>query len=94
MPAKTVKVAVSLPLEAYRQVEKARKHLRLSRSAIISKALKSWIAAGHEQEKIRAYVEGYRQSPETAREQKLFESLAAEVLAAEEWKERKASRCE
>ena len=36
MPAKTVKVAVSLPLEAYRQVEKARKQLRLSRSAVIS----------------------------------------------------------
>ncbi len=87
MPVKTVKVAVSLPLEAYRQVEKARKQLRLSRSAVISEALKHWIAAGHKQEKIRAYLEGYRRSPEAAREQKLFESLAAEVLAAEEWKE-------
>ncbi len=87
MPTKTVKVAVSLPLEEYREVEKARKQLHISRSAVISEALKCWIAAGHEQEKIRAYVEGYRRTPETAHEQKLFESLATEVLAAEEWKE-------
>ena len=87
MPVKTVKVAVSLPLEAFRQVEKVRKQLRLSRSAVISGALNRWLAVSHEQEKIRAYVEGYRRSPETAREQKLFESLAGEVLAAEEWKE-------
>ncbi len=87
MPAKTVKVAISLPLEEYRQVEKARKQLRLSRSAVISEALKCWIAIGHEQGKIRAYVEGYRRNPETVHEQNLFESLTTEVLAAEEWKE-------
>lgn len=87
MPAKTVKVAISLPLKEYRQVEKVRKRLRISRSAVISEALKRWIAASHEQEKIRAYVEGYRRSPETVLEQRPFESLAGEILAAEEWKE-------
>lgn len=87
MPAKTVKVAVSLPLEEYRQIEKVRKRLRLSRSAIISEAIKRWSAAGREQEKIRTYVEGYRRFPETTRELKPFESLTGEVLAAEVWKE-------
>jgi metal-responsive CopG/Arc/MetJ family transcriptional regulator len=87
MPAKTVKVTVSLPLREYRQVEKVRKERRISRSAVVSEALKEWMAASHEQEKIRAYVEGYRQFPESAREQKLFESLASRVLAGEEWKE-------
>jgi metal-responsive CopG/Arc/MetJ family transcriptional regulator len=87
MSIKTVKVAVSLPVEEYRQVEKARKQRRISRSAIISEAIKHWIAANREQEKIHAYVEGYQRLPETARELKLFESLAGEVLAAEEWKE-------
>ena len=87
MPIKTVKVAISLPLEEYRQVEKARKKLQISRSAVISEALKCWIARGYEQEKIRAYVEGYQRTPETDSEQKPFESLTTEVLAAEEWKE-------
>lgn len=87
MPTKTVKVAISLPLKEYRQVEKARKQLRISRSAVISEALKHWIAAGQKQERIRLYLEGYRRSPETVREVKLFELLAAEVLVAEEWEE-------
>lgn len=87
MPVNKVKVSVTLPLEEYRQVEKTRKKMRLSRSAVISEALKHWIVAGHEQEKIRSYIEGYRRSPETARDQEPFKSLAGEVLAAEEWKE-------
>lgn len=85
MPTKTVKVAISLPREEYRQVEKVRKRFRLSRSAVIAEALRCWVASGHEQKKIRAYVAGYRRSPETVREQNTFESLAAEVLADEEW---------
>lgn len=87
MPTKTVKVAVSLPRKEYQQVEKTRKRLRISRSAVIGEALRHWVAAGHEQEKISAYLEGYRRFPETIREQKLFELLSGEVLAAEEWKE-------
>lgn len=87
MPRKTVKVAVSLPKEVYREAENSRKRFHLSRSALVSEAIKRWIAASREQEKIRAYVEGYRRSPETAREQKEFEALTGEVLAAEEWKE-------
>lgn len=42
---------------------------------------------GDELEKISAYLEGYRRLPETIREQKLFELLSGEVLAAEEWEE-------
>lgn len=86
MPTNRVKVAVSLPREVYRQVEKSRKRLRISRSAVISNALKSWTASSREQEKIRAYVEGYRRSPETSQEQRLFGSLAGEILATEDWK--------
>lgn len=85
MAVKTVKVAVSLPIEEYRQVEKTRKRLRVSRSAVVSEALKRWMAASREQETIRAYLEGYRRVPETAHEQKAFEALAGEALAGEEW---------
>ncbi len=87
MPVKTVKVAVSLPIEEYQKIEKARKQLRISRSAVIREALKQWFAAGEEQKKIRAYLEGYRGSPETPAEWAPFEALASEVLATEEWKE-------
>ena len=81
MPSKTVKVAVSLPEEEYRHVEKLRKQLRISRSAVITRALKSWIASSRNEERVRAYVEGYRRVPETDEESKVFESLAGEVIA-------------
>ena len=87
MPSKTVKVAVSLPEEEYRHVEKLRKELRISRSAVITRALKSWIASSRNQERVRAYVDGYRRVPETDEESKVFESLAGEAIALEEWEE-------
>jgi len=87
MPSKTVKVTVSLPEEEYRHVEKVRRQLRISRSAVITRALKSWIAATRDKERIHAYMEGYRRYPETKEELKMFESLASEVMSPEEWKE-------
>ena len=87
MPSKTVKVTVSLPEEEYRHVEKVRRQLRISRSAVITRALKSWIVATRDKERIHAYMEGYRRYPETKEELKMFESLASEVMSAEEWKE-------
>jgi len=87
MPPKTVKVAVSLPLHAYRQIEKVRKRLRASRSAVIGEALECWLSKGAADEKIRIYVEGYRRFPESVAEKRLFESLASEVLGEEEWLE-------
>lgn len=86
MPTRTVKVAVSLPLEAYRQIEKARRRLRISRSAVVSEAIRRWIVTRREEEKVRAYVEGYRRVPETGQELKAFEPLVSEALASEEWK--------
>ena len=87
MAPKTVKVAVSLPEEEYRHVEKVRRQLRISRSAVITRALRSWIVANRDKERIHAYVEGYRRYPETKEELKMFESLAGDVVGAEEWKE-------
>lgn len=85
MPARTVKVAISLPAKTYREVEKTRKRLRVSRSALISEALRCWIASGNQRAKLRAYVEGYKKFPETSQEQKLFGELAAPGLTCGEW---------
>ncbi len=70
MTVKTVKVTVHLPIETYRHVEKRRKELRLSRSAVISKALECCFATEHEQEKISTDVSGYQQFPKTERERR------------------------
>ena len=87
MAEKAVKVAVSLAADEYRMVEGARKARHMSRSAVVSEALRHWFESGHKQDQIRAYVEGYRRHPEPAGDQKLFEAIAAETLAGEEWEE-------
>ena len=87
MKTRSIKIAISLPVAEYRAVERARKRLGASRSAIISGALKRWIASNEEQAKVRSYVEGYSRIPESVQEHKPFELLSIEALASEEWKE-------
>ena len=87
MPPKSVKLAVSLPREEYRQVEKARREMRIPRSAVISLAIRRWLFAMQEQEKIHGYVQGYQRCPETDRETKAFSKLGQDALAGQEWKE-------
>ena len=87
MPSRTVKVAVSLPLAEYRQVEKTRKQMKLSRSAVITQALKHWISASRDRDRVRAYVDGYLRQPETAAEVAAVHSLASDALATEAWEE-------
>jgi metal-responsive CopG/Arc/MetJ family transcriptional regulator len=87
MTPRTVKVAISLPAEKFRQVERMRKERKLSRSAAIAEALSRWIDDSESAKKIRAYVEGYRRRPEAQNELRTLATLGAQVLAAEEWKD-------
>jgi metal-responsive CopG/Arc/MetJ family transcriptional regulator len=87
MPTKAVKLAISMPLEEYREVEKSRKQLGISRSNVITQALRYWIAQLHERDRIRSYVQGYKQFPETVSEERLLGELSSTVLAHEEWEE-------
>ncbi|MBI5529126.1 MAG: ribbon-helix-helix protein, CopG family [Deltaproteobacteria bacterium] len=87
MRAKAVKVAVSLAADEYRLVESERRARHVTRSAVVAEALRHWFEYGRKQDQIRAYVEGYRKLPESAGETTLFENIAAETLAGEEWEE-------
>ena len=85
MPKVATKVAVSIPEELYRAVERARKRHRKSRSAVMQDALRHWLRHEAEIALVREYENGYRRRPESRREVAAAETAAKHLLASEEW---------
>lgn len=81
------KIAISLPRQLYKLIERMRKEFHLSRSAMISRMIQEWAKKKEEEKLVRSYVEGYRTIPETLLEIQLHGKIAAESLGQEEWKE-------
>jgi metal-responsive CopG/Arc/MetJ family transcriptional regulator len=85
MPARAVKVAITIPESEFRQVEAIRKQLKTTRSAVILRALEHWLAAQRAVALDRHYQAAYRRRPETQAEIDVQRVLAMPVLVSEEW---------
>ena len=62
------KVAVSIPRETLRSLERARARLRKTRSAAVTEAIQKWLATEEMGEDDRRYVQGYLRRPEQSAE--------------------------
>ena len=62
------KIAVTVPTETYAVVERLRRRLGKSRSAVVALALEEWVRAVDLAEADRRYVEGYLRTPEAVDE--------------------------
>lgn len=76
-----VKVAVTVPEDTLRAVEKRRRVLGMSRSAIVSAALESWLADQAMTAEERRYVVSYLKHPETAEEVRETTAVGAAAMA-------------
>jgi metal-responsive CopG/Arc/MetJ family transcriptional regulator len=85
----SVKLAVSLPEDLLRAVEKARRARRLSRSAVVQSGLRAWLRAHAEQEKVRHYVSAYQRHPESDAEIAEAAALIREAWQSEDGREAK-----
>jgi hypothetical protein len=83
--AKTVKVAITLPMATFRSIERVRRKRKMSRSAVILEALGTWRSTPRYQRLVRHYVEGYLRKPESREELEPFVSAQADVLAKDSW---------
>ena len=83
---KSSKIAISLPTENFKRIEKIRKELGLQRSALVLKALDFWLDNAVKQKMIKQYEEGYRKHPESIDEIKVMEELSADAFTEEGWK--------
>lgn len=79
------KVAVSVPDNLYRAVERARKRQGKTRSAVVQDALRAWLDHEAHAALVREYEAGYRRKPEGRREIKAAASAAVRLLAGERW---------
>lgn len=85
MARTNTKVAVSLPTDLYRSLEKARKQRGQSRSALVQEALRFWIERQRRWGLVREYRAGYYRLPESAGEIEDAEKAAVATLAEEDW---------
>lgn len=83
---KTTKIAISLPIEDFKKIERIRKKSGLKRSTIIDNAIRFWLEYLEKKEMIKQYEEGYRRKPESLDEITAMEKASAEAFAEEGWK--------
>lgn len=75
------KVAVSVPEDTLRAVEKRRRALGMSRSAVVSAALASWLADQAMTAEERTYVAAYLKQPEDVEDVRETTAIGAAIMA-------------
>ncbi|HAZ10461.1 MAG: hypothetical protein Q7O04_06575 [Candidatus Omnitrophota bacterium] len=83
MPNNTVKIAISLPKQEYQFLEKFRRKLGISRSAMIDKAISFWLKRQQDEELIKEYEDSYKKKPENVSEIIALEKAGLEALSEE-----------
>ncbi len=79
------KLAITLPEDQAKAVERIRRAQRIPRSRVIQQAVDFYLTRRAQQEAIQAYEEGYRRKPEPGGEAEAAARAAAEVLGPEDW---------
>ncbi|MSP26816.1 MAG: hypothetical protein EXR75_17075 [Myxococcales bacterium] len=86
------KIAVTVPRNTFLAVEKRRRVLGVTRSAVVTAALEAWLADQTMTSEERAYLLGYLRQPETQAELADVRALASAALSSWEAWDEKAPR--
>jgi metal-responsive CopG/Arc/MetJ family transcriptional regulator len=80
---RTAKIAISLPGSVLQKLERARRSLGKSRSAVIREAIEHWLRCSEIDPAEQQYIQGYLRHPEQTEQ---TAAVAASVIAGwEEW---------
>jgi metal-responsive CopG/Arc/MetJ family transcriptional regulator len=79
----TARVTVSIPTETLASIERARRPLRKSRSAVVTEALAQWLRSRDVSDADRRYAEAYLRIPERAADTEA--TLTAAVAEWDRW---------
>jgi metal-responsive CopG/Arc/MetJ family transcriptional regulator len=85
MMNKSTKVAISLPENVLKDIEKVRKARGESRSEFFRRAAEKLLKQEQESKAIEKYIQGYCDIPESADEVKTIHRAGTAVLAQEPW---------
>ena len=81
----SVKIAISLPGEEFKELEANRDKEGISRSKFILQALKFWKEEKEKEKLIKIYEEGYRNTPENLRKLEAWEKASLSVFNKGGW---------
>jgi len=82
---KAVKIAISIPKEAFEELEAHRNKEGISRSKFVLKTLRFWQAEKEKERLVSIYEEGYKRIPENPRELEAWEKVSSDVFSQGEW---------
>ena len=82
---KSAKVAISLPENVLKIIEKERKARGESRSEFFRRAVERLLKLEKESADVKAYIHGYTVMPESAEEVKTVHRAGVNALAGEPW---------
>ncbi len=77
------KVAVSLPVDTLKSLERVRVRLRKTRSGAVTEAIERWLQSEEVGDDERRYLEGYLRNPERAEDSAAL--AGAVVVTWEPW---------
>ncbi len=82
---KSTRVAISLPEDTLKAIEKERKARGESRSEFFRRAAEKLLKQEQESKAVEAYIRGYCATPESAEEVEAVHRAGAAALAEEPW---------
>ena len=82
---KAVKIAISLPQEAFKKLEANRNREGITRSKFVLKTLRFWQEEKEKERLVNIYEEGYKRIPENPRELEAWEKVSSGVFSQGEW---------
>lgn len=77
----TKRIAISLPDDLYRRLERVRKGRRVPRSRLVQEAIGDYVGRTDEAELEKVYFEGYRRFPDDDEDFRAMEKAAIEDMA-------------
>jgi len=83
--SKSIKFAVSIPGDEFKDLEILRKKKGLTRSAFIRNAIRLWKERREIQKLAKLYVDGYKKIPENLIEIEALEKASLGALSLEKW---------
>jgi metal-responsive CopG/Arc/MetJ family transcriptional regulator len=83
--SKSIKFAVSIPDDEFRDLEVLRKKTGLTRSAFVRKAIGLLKKRREMEKQVKSYLDGYHRIPENLTKIKALEKASFDVLTREDW---------
>ena len=86
---RVVKIAISIPQEAFEELEAHRNREGISRSKFVLKTFQFWQEEKEKERLVSLYEEGYKKFPEDPEQLEVWERVSSDVFSEGDWEIRR-----